>query len=92
MRIGRTTILREVGEIAALKEEEGADIVVTGSIELVHALQRAGLVHRYRIFVYPAGQGHGRHLFADPAKLELTEARTFRSGVVLLEYTSAGAV
>ncbi|TDP89944.1 dihydrofolate reductase family protein [Labedaea rhizosphaerae] len=86
-----STILREVGEIEALKQGEGGDIVVTGSVELVRAVQRAGLVDRYRIFVYPAAQGHGRQLFAEPARLELAEARTFRSGVVLLEYISAVA-
>ena len=86
-----TTILRDLQELAALKGTEGADVVMTGSVELVHAAQRAGLVDRYRIFVHPAAQGHGRQLFAEPAKLDLVEARTFRSGVVLLEYTSAAA-
>jgi dihydrofolate reductase len=78
-------------EIGALKAADGKDIVVTGSISLVHGLQRAGLVDRYRIFVYPAVQGHGRRLFADDVagKLRLAQARAFRSGVTLLEYTTA---
>ena len=87
-----STILRDLDELAALKRSEGADIVVTGSVQLVRAVQQAGLVDRYRIFVYPTAQGHGRHLFTETAQLRLAEARTFRSGVVLLEYTSAGAV
>lgn len=86
-----TTILRDIQEIAALKAAEGADIVVTGSVELVHALQHAGLVDRYRVFVYPAVQGHGRRLFADgvSAELRLASTRAFGSGVVLLEYAAA---
>jgi dihydrofolate reductase len=43
--------LRE--EITALKSAPGRDIVVTGSITLVHALIAAGLVDEYRLFVYP---------------------------------------
>lgn len=87
-----TTVLRGPleREVAELKAADGADIVVTGSIELVHALQRARLVDRYRIFVYPAVQGHGKRLFADDVagELRLAEARGFRSGVALLEYTT----
>jgi dihydrofolate reductase len=85
-----TTILRGPAEqeIAKLKKAEGSDIVVTGSVELVQTLHGSGLVDLYRLFVYPAVQGHGRRLFGDTfsTKLELTNSQTFRSGVVLLEY------
>ena len=40
----RTTVLRSVDDIRALKSETGADIVTTGSIRLVRALIAAGLV------------------------------------------------
>jgi dihydrofolate reductase len=89
-----TTVLRGPldEEIAALKAAPGADIVVTGSMTLVHALGAAGLVDEYRLFVYPVVIGRGTRLFEDGTRiprLELAETRPFRSGVVLLRYRVA---
>jgi dihydrofolate reductase len=77
--------------VRALKEEDGGDIVVTGSLTLVPAVIEAGLVDEYRIFTFPAVQGRGRRLFPDgfEATLDLRESRTFSSGVVLSVYTTA---
>jgi dihydrofolate reductase len=87
----RTTILRGPlsADVGALKAAPGADIVVTGSITLVHGLIAEGLVDEYRLFVYPVVVGHGARLFADATgvpPLRLLETRAFRSGVVLLRY------
>jgi dihydrofolate reductase len=80
-----------VGEVEALKEGPGQDIVVTGSITLCHTLIRAGLVDEFRLFVYPVVQGRGRRLFPDgwgrPA-LRLVESRSFRSGVTYSRYAA----
>jgi dihydrofolate reductase len=74
--------------VRALKEEDGGDIVVTGSLTLCPALMETGLVDEYRLFVYPAVQGHGRRLFPEgyAAGLSLLESRAFGNGVVLLRY------
>ena len=42
--------------VAALREQPGKEIGVTGSIRLCHALIEAGLVDEYRLFVYPVVQ------------------------------------
>jgi dihydrofolate reductase len=77
--------------VRALKEEDGGDIVVTGSLTLVPDVIEAGLVDEYRLFVFPAVQGRGRRLFPEgrEAKLELKESRSFSTGVVLLVYAPA---
>ena len=84
-------------EILALKERDGADIVTTGSIRLVHALVAAGLVDEFRLFVHPVVVRSGARLF-EPAdaptasavsSLRLVETRPFRSGVVLVRYRTA---
>lgn len=89
-----STILRGPvpDELAALKAADGADIVITGSVHLVHSLLPTGLIDRFRLFVYPVVQGHGRRLFPDgsEATLELTSSQSFGSGVVLLDYRVAG--
>src|SRR3954465_54538 len=84
-----TTVLRGEDDIAALKGTSGGDIVVTGSMTLVHSLVRGGLVDEYRLFVYPVVVGRGTRLFEDATRLPRPpplETRPFRSGVVLLRY------
>ncbi len=90
----RTTVLSgDLGDdIGALKAEDGKDIVATGSITLVHALIRLGVVDEFRLFVYPVVLGVGARLFEDARipRLTLAECRTFRSGVVLTRYAAGG--
>lgn len=84
-----STIIRELGDVRALKEESGKDIVVTGSIQLTHALIEADLVDEYRLFVFPAIVGHGARLFEGSAtlpSLRLLESQSFANGVVLSVY------
>lgn len=78
-----------LAEVAALKEQPGKDIVVTGSITLAHALIEAGLMDEYRLFTYPSVQGRGRRLFPDgyemPA-LRLVDAKGFANGISYTAY------
>lgn len=73
-----------------LKSRPGANLGVTGSISVCHALIAAALVDEYRLFVYPSVIGQARRLFdegtAGPRNLELVDTRQFRSGIVLLIY------
>ena len=90
-----TTILRGsiAEEVAALKEQQGKDIVTTGSITLVHELIALGLVDEYRLFTYPVVLGHGRRLFQaanNVPALVLQDVRRFGSTVVLTTYRIAG--
>jgi dihydrofolate reductase len=86
-----TTVLDgdPVEQVRELKRQQGADIVVTGSITLCHALIGAGLVDEYRLYTHPAVQGGGRRLFpegAAPDRLRLVECRGFRNGVTYARY------
>jgi dihydrofolate reductase len=87
----RSILLRGplIEDVRRLKAEPGRDIVTTGSITVVHELISAGLVDEYRLFTYPTVLGHGRRLFDRQPRtrdLNLVEARSFRSGIVLLRY------
>jgi dihydrofolate reductase len=91
----RSTVLS--GDVAdnvrQLKGSEGKDIVVTGSITLVHELIARGLVDEYRLFVYPIVIGRGARLFeagTNVGKLRLVDCRPFRSGIVLTRYSANG--
>ncbi|MBM7783691.1 dihydrofolate reductase family protein [Tenggerimyces flavus] len=86
-----TEVLRgdPLERIRALKEAEGKDIVVTGSITLCHGLIEAGLVDEYRLFVYPVVQGRGRRLFPDGyevPRLRRLAAKSFANGLTYAAY------
>ena len=88
-----TTVLSgdPVEQVRSLKERDGKDIVLTGSIKLCHTLIEAGLVDEFRLITYPVVQGRGRRLFPDGYQVErlrLGVARPFRSGIVLTTYST----
>ncbi len=74
--------------VAALKAEDGDDILVAGSSTLAKALLRAGLVDELRLAVYPITLGEGKRLFDDAGRndLELVESTVTPAGVNLLVY------
>ena len=74
-------------EIAALKHQSGANILVYGSSQLVQTLIQHDLVDEYRLLVYPVVWGSGVRLFkADQATLKFVACQSFSSGVVALTY------
>lgn len=78
--------------VAAMRDEPGRDVIVTGSITLAHELISEGLVDEYRMFTYPVWQGRGRGYFHDgahsarPPRLQLIDSKSFPSGVVYSAY------
>jgi len=79
-------------EVARLKRQEGQDILIGGSGQLVQALMQHDLIDEYWLLVYPVVLGSGKCLFRDVSKttLKLVETRAFPAGVVLLHYQPAG--
>ena len=83
--------LIEAEEIAELKQQEGKDITIIGSGELVRSLLSERLLDELRLMVHPLVLGGGKRLFEDGdyMPLELVDSRTFASGVVSLAYRPA---
>jgi dihydrofolate reductase len=86
-----TTVLGSdlTAEVAALKAQPGRELLVVGSAALAHALFDAALVDEYRLMIHPIVLGSGKRLFREtPAArpMELLDARTTASGLVLLTY------
>jgi dihydrofolate reductase len=79
--------------VAALKRQQGQDLTVLGSGELVQSLWRRDLVDRYVLQIHPLVLGTGRRLFPDggpSASLRLVDSVTTTTGVVIATYETAG--
>jgi dihydrofolate reductase len=92
----RTSVLIEgdaADGVAALKQQDGPELQVHGSGDLVQTLIRHSLVDEYRLWVFPVVVGPGKRLFADgtvPAGLKLVDSTVSTTGVVIGTYRPAG--
>jgi dihydrofolate reductase len=79
--------------VAALKQQPGKDIVMSGSATLARSLLREGLVDELRLMIHPVVVGEGARLFNDGDKhaLELVDSKTFGTGVVYATYKPAAS-
>jgi dihydrofolate reductase len=78
--------------VASLKAQEGGNIAVLGSGELVRTLIAHDLVDEYYLVVFPILLGGGKRLFRDTddlRKLELVESVTTGTGGLILTYRPA---
>ncbi len=75
-----------VEAIQALKNEDGGDLLVSGSGKLVQFLIANDLVDEYHLLVYPVVVGEGQRLFEDgtTTKLKLVESKPLGSVVALI--------
>lgn len=81
------TVTRDpVTAVRELKEHQGKDLWLWGSLGLMQSLLDASLVDEIRMLVCPASRGHGTRLFQDRQDLALVEATAFANGVALLRY------
>ncbi|HSJ93380.1 MAG TPA: dihydrofolate reductase family protein [Gaiellaceae bacterium] len=79
--------------VAALKEEDGPELQVHGSSDLLQTLIRHGLVDEFRLWVFPVVVGSGKRLFGDgtsAAGLRLVDSTVSSTGVVMGTYEPAG--
>lgn len=94
----RNSVLVEpdaAGGIAALKREDGPELQVHGSGELIQTLLRHNLIDEYRLWVFPLVIGSGKRLFADgtvPSGLRLVDSTVSTTGVVIATYRPAGEI
>ena len=81
--------------IAALKTEDGPELQVHGSGNLIQTLLRHNLVDQYRLWIFPVVIGSGKRLFSDgtiPAGLKLVDTKVSSTGVVMGTYEPAGEI
>lgn len=81
--------------VAELKREEGPELQVHGSGNLIQTLMRNDLVDEYRLWTFPLVLGSGKRLFAEGTVskgLKLRDSTVSSTGVVIGWYEPAGEV
>jgi dihydrofolate reductase len=83
----------DAAHVAGLKREPGKNIAMYGSLSVVRALSKLGLIDEYELLMHPNFVGRGKPLFDSPIDaLEFKSAHPFRSGVVLMKYSVPASV
>ena len=78
--------------VAALKQEDGGDLLVIGSTALVQSLIQHGLVDEFRLMIDPLLVGGGKRIFPDDGELRplrLVDHRATSTGVLIATYAPA---
>jgi dihydrofolate reductase len=81
--------------VAALKQQDGPELQVHGSGNLIQTLLRSKLVDEFRLWVFPVVIGSGRRLFAEgtvPTGLRLADSTVSTTGVVMATYLPVGEI
>jgi dihydrofolate reductase len=82
-------------KVAKLKQQQGPDLHVWGSGNLIQTLVKHDLVDVFWLMIYPLTLGSGKRLFADgtiPAAFKVTESKVGSSGIIAVNYERAGAI
>jgi dihydrofolate reductase len=88
-----TLLEGEVPEaVAALKQQDGGDLLVIGSTELVQSLIQHGLVDEFRLVIDPLLVGGGKRVFPDDGALRplrLVDHEVTSTGALIANYAPA---
>lgn len=81
--------------VAALKKQDGPELQVHGSGDLIQTLLRSNLVDEFRLWIFPVVIGSGKRLFAEgsvPTGLTLADSTVSTTGVIMGTYLPAGEI
>jgi dihydrofolate reductase len=79
--------------VAALKQEEGGDLLVIGSTVLVQTLTQHALVDEFRLMIDPLVVGGGKRLFREDDALKplrLLDSQVTTTGAIIATYATEG--
>ncbi|WP_267394360.1 MULTISPECIES: dihydrofolate reductase family protein [unclassified Sphingomonas] len=87
--------LNGIAAIQALKESDGADLLIQGSSTLYPPLLAAGLIDELVLMTYPVVLGAGKRLFGNgtpPGALRLLEQQVGTKGVMVTRWAPDGPI
>jgi dihydrofolate reductase len=93
---GEATIVRAsaADEVRRLKQDDGKDMVVWGSLALAASLMAEGLVDEYKLWLCPIVLGVGKRLFPEglsPQSMTWLETKPYEGGVLSASFRPAGS-
>jgi dihydrofolate reductase len=81
--------------VAELKKQNGPEMQVHGSANLIQTLLQHELIDEFRLWVFPLVLGKGKRLFGEgtiPGGLRVVDSMTSSTGVVVTTYERAGDI
>ena len=84
-----TTVVADVQQVKALREQADGDLVLFGGSDVVASFVAHDLIDEYQIFVHPVALGGGSRLFptfAERLPMSLVSARSYDDAVVSMRY------
>jgi len=82
-----------VEALRGLKQQDGPELQVHGSANLLQTLIRTNMIDEYHLKMFPVVVGSGKRLFEEgtvPAGLKLLDSTASTTGVVISTYVPAG--
>lgn len=84
-----TTVVKDIADVANIKDEVEGELVVHGSAQLVQGLLENDLVDELRLMVFPVVLGTGKRLWGettDKKQFKLAETKTVGEGIAILTF------
>jgi dihydrofolate reductase len=81
--------------VRALKQEDGPELQVHGSANLIQTLLKHGLIDEFHVWIFPLVLGKGKRLFDGgtvPAGLEVVSSQTSSTGVIMATYRGGAEI
>lgn len=82
-------------EIKKLKQQDGPELQVHGSSNLIQTLLKHDLIDEFWLKIFPVTLGTGKRLFAEgsiPAAFKVSASKLSPTGVIVVNYERAGEV
>ncbi|MDX8433207.1 dihydrofolate reductase family protein [Mesorhizobium abyssinicae] len=84
-----------VARLRQLKQEDGPDLLIQGSGNLIQTLLANGLIDEIKLMTFPMLLGKGKRLFGDnamPAAFKLVKSQATTTGVIMATYERGGEI
>ncbi|TGR29254.1 MULTISPECIES: dihydrofolate reductase family protein [unclassified Mesorhizobium] len=84
-----------IATLRRLSQEDGPDLLIQGSGNLIQTLLANGLIDEIRLMTFPLLLGKGKRLFGDaamPAAFKLVKSQASTTGVIMATYERAGEI
>lgn len=84
-----------VATLRGLSQEDGPDLLIQGSGNLIQTLLANGLIDEIRLMIFPLLLGKGKRLFGDgamPAAFKLVKSQASSTGVIMATYERSGEI